>query len=115
MTGSVFSSYNIVFRYLKKSLKGFLQKQTNKQTNTYLYLFSQCFGSSLSCVQIKSSDYCDDASAKLKYLNSYEYIFNPALFIINLEGRHFGSRESIPISHQNSQTSKEIVVDTHFF
>ena len=46
---------------------------------------------------------------KLKHLNST--IFNPILFIIGLEGSHFESRESIPVSHQNSQTSKQIGLD----
>ena len=33
----------------------------------------------------------DDASVKLKYLKSYDYIFNPLFFIIILEGIHFES------------------------
>ena len=69
-----------------------------------LYLFSQWFGNSHSCVQINSSDYCDGVSLRLKHLNSYDYIFN--LFLI-----HFESRESMLGSHQNTQTSKEIGVD----
>ena len=68
-----------------------------------------------SCVQIKSSDYCDGVSAKVKYLNSYDYIFNPKLFIISLEGNHLGSRENMPVAHQNSQTSKEIGADISIF
>ena len=51
--------------------------------------------------EIKSSDYRDGVSIKLKYLNSYDYIFNPILFIISLEDRHFGSRESLLVSRQN--------------
>ena len=81
----------------------------------HLYLFSQCFGSSHSCFQIKSSDYCDDVSVKLKYLSAEDHICNPVLFIISLDGSHFGSRESIPISHQNSQNFREIVVDISIF
>ena len=42
--------------------------------------------------EIKSSDYRDGVSVKLKYLNSYDYIFNPVLFNISLEDNHFGSR-----------------------
>ena len=34
----------------------------------------QCFESFNSCVQILSCDYCDGVSAKLKYLNSYDYM-----------------------------------------
>ena len=58
----------------------------------------QCFGNYRSCVQIKSSDYCDGESAKLKYLNSYDYIFNPMLFVLSLEGSHFGSKENMPVN-----------------
>ena len=55
------------------------------------------------------SDYCDYVSVKLKYLSSCDYIFNPVHFIKSLAGWHFGFRESVPVSHQNSQTStKEI-------
>ena len=72
----------------------------------HAYLFSQWFGNSHSCVQIKSSDYCDGVSVKSKYLNSYDYIFNSVLFITSLEGSYFPSRERIPVSHQNNQTSK---------
>ena len=75
-----------------------------------LYWFSQCSRNSHSCVQIKSSDYCDGVFAKLKYLNSYDYIFNPVFFIISLEGSHFGSRENLHVWQENSQTSKEIGV-----
>ena len=56
-----------------------------------LFLFSE----------IKSSDYCDGVSVKLKYVNLYGYIFNPVLFIISLEDSHFGSRENMLVSHQN--------------
>ena len=51
--------------------------------------------------EIKSSDYHDDASVKLKYLKSYGYNFNPVLFIISLEDSHFRSRENMLVSHQN--------------
>ena len=40
--------------------------------------------------EIKSSDYHDGESVKLKYLNLYDYIFNHVLFIISLEDSHFG-------------------------
>ena len=60
-------------------------------------------------------DYCDDVSAKLKYLNSCDYTFNPVLFIVNLEDSHFRSRENIPVLQQNSQTSKEIGADISLF
>ena len=103
MTSSVFSSHTIACRYLKLIKRPALR-------NIHLCLFSQCFGNSFSCVKIKVSDYCNGVSAELEYLSSYEYNFNPVLFIISLEGSHFGSRESIPISHQNSQTSKEILL-----
>ena len=56
-----------------------------------LFLFSE----------IKSSDYRDGVSVKLKYLNLYDYIFNPVLFIISLEDSHFGSRGNMLVSHQN--------------
>ena len=45
--------------------------------------------------EIKSSDYRDVVSVRLKYLNSYDYIENPVLFIISLEDSHFGSRENM--------------------
>ena len=80
-----------------------------------VYLFSQCFGNSHSCVQIKSCYCCYFASAKLKYLNSYYYIFNLVLFVIRSEGSHFGYSESITISHQNSQTSEKIGADVSIF
>ena len=51
--------------------------------------------------EIKSSDYRDGVSVKLKYLNSYDYIFDHVLFIISLEDSHFGSRENMLVSHQN--------------
>ena len=60
----------------------------------HVYLFFQCFGNFHFCVEIKSSNYSDGVSLKLKYLNSYEYISNPGLFIISLERRHFGSRKA---------------------
>ena len=47
---------------------------------TYFLYVSLCFGNSHSCFQIKSSDYRDGVSVKLKYLNSYDYIFNPVLW-----------------------------------
>ena len=81
-----------------------------------LYLFSQCFRTSHSCFQIKSSDNnCDGVSEKLKYLNLYDHISDPMVFIITLEHRHFGSRESISATQQNSQTFKEAEVDTSIF
>ena len=52
---------------------------------------------------------------KLKYLNSYDYIFHIVLFILSFEDRHFESREYMPVSHQNSQTSKEIDADISIF
>ena len=79
------------------------------------HVFFLCTGDPLSCVQIKSSDCCDVISAKLKFLNSYDYIFNPALFIVNLESSRFGSRENIPVSQQNSQTFKEICAHISIF
>ena len=51
--------------------------------------------------EIKSSDYRDVVSVRLKYLSSYDYIENPVLFIISLEDSHFGSRENMLVSHQN--------------
>ena len=92
--------------YVPKTSKDACVKESK-----HLYLFSQCFGNFHSCFQIKSSDYCDDVSVKLKYLNAEDHICNPVLFVISLDGSHFGSRESTPISHQNSQNSKETVVD----
>ena len=79
-----------------------------------MYLFSQCFENSHFCFQIKSSDYCSGISAKLKYLNSFEYIFNPMFFIVSLEESHFGYRENVLVPQQNSQTSNEIGVDKSF-
>ena len=52
--------------------------------------------------EIKSSDFRDGVFVILKYLNSYDYIFNPILFIISLEDNHFGSRENMLDSHQNN-------------
>ena len=68
---------------------------------TYFRYVSLCFGNSLSFFEIKSSDYRDVVSVKLKYLNLYGYIFNPVLFIISLEDSHFGSRGNMLVSHQN--------------
>ena len=68
---------------------------------TYILYVFLCFGNSLSFFEEKSSDYCDGVSVKLKHLNSYDYIFNPVLFIISLEDSHFGSRENMFVSHQN--------------
>ena len=70
--------------------------------NKHIYLFPLCFRNSHFCLQIKSNDYCNGAFVKLKYLDSYDCIFNPVYFIINLEGNHFGSKLKIPVSHQNS-------------
>ena len=78
----------------------------------HVYLLSQCFGNSHSCLQIKASDYCDGVSAELKYLNLYDCIFNPVFFIISLEGSH---SQTIFFSHQNSQTSKGIGADISIF
>ena len=101
--------------FIFKTHHGIQVTKTSKRVcakdNKHVYLFSQCFGNSHSCVQIKSSDYCDGVSAKLKHLNSYDYFFNPVLFIICLEGSHFRSMESIFVSRQNSQASKERGVD----
>ena len=80
-----------------------------------MYLFSECFGNSHFYVQKKSSDDCHGVSANLKYLTSCYYIFNPVLFIISFEGSPFGSKESMPVSYQNSQTSKEIGLDISIF
>ena len=95
---SLFWSCTIEFRYLRL-VKGAVWRK---------FIFSQCFGNSHFCFQIKSSDYCGGVSAKLKYLNLYDYIFNPVLSIVTLEGSHFGSSEDTPVSQQNSQTSKKI-------
>ena len=112
MTGSVFLSCTTVFRNLKLVKEKEKEKKKGKK---HVYFFSLCFGNSHFCVQIKSSDYFDGVSAKLKYLNLHDYIFNPVLFIISLEGSHFGSRESMPVSNQLNQTSKEIEVDISIF
>ena len=50
---------------------------------------------------IKSSEYHDGASVKLKYLDSYNYIENPVPFIIHLEDSHFWSRQNMLVSHQS--------------
>ena len=68
---------------------------------TYFLYVSLCFGNSHSCFKIKSSNYHNGVSVNLKYLNSYDYIFDPVLFIISLEDGHFGSRGNMLVSHQN--------------
>ena len=50
-------------------------KNTCFKGKTHSYLFSYYL---YNFVQLKSSDYYDGVSAKLKYLNAYDYIFNPA-------------------------------------
>ena len=77
-------------------------------------LFSQCFRNSHFSFQITSTsrDYCDDISV---HISSYDYICNPAFVIISLGSSHFGSRESMPVSHQNGETSKDIDVDVLVF
>ena len=100
-------------------------KNTCVKESKYLYLYFQCNGNSHSFVQINLSDCYNGVSVKLKYLSSYDhevintlwydYIFNPVLFIISLEGSHFGYRVSMLVSHQNSQTIKEIGVDISVF
>ena len=79
-------------------------KKACVKENEHVYLFlyvSLCFGNSHSCFQIKSSDYRDGVSVKLKYLDSYDYIFIPVPFIISLQDSHFGSGENMLVSHQN--------------
>ena len=49
------------------------------------------------------SDYCDNISVKVKYLDLYDYIFKFVLFVVSLEGRHFGSTESKHVSFQNTE------------
>ena len=49
-----------------------------------LEILSLCY----SCFQIKLSDNRDGVSVILNYLNSYDNIFNPALFI-NIGGESF--------------------------
>ena len=76
----------------------------------HAYLFYQCFrnwhffGNSYS----HSHNYCNGVFLKLQYLNSYGYIFNTRIFIVSLKNSHFGSQESMPVSYQNNETSKEI-------
>ena len=70
-------------------------KKACLKENKHVYLFPVCFGNPNSCVHIKSSNYCDGISAKLNYLNLYDYTFNPIIFIISLEDSHFRARESI--------------------
>ena len=67
----------------------------------YFLYVSLCFGNSHSCFQIKSSDYRDGLSVKLKYVNSYDYNINHIRFVISLEDSHFGSRGNMLVSHQN--------------
>ena len=90
-------------------------RKTRVKESKYLYLFDQCFGNTQSSIKITSSDYYDHVSTKFKYLNSYNYIFNPVLFIMTFEGSYFGSRENTRVSHQNSQTFKEKGVDISLF
>ena len=71
---------------------------------TYFLYVSLCFGNSLSFFvffETKSSDYRVGVSVKLKYLNSYDCIFDPVLFIASFEDSHFGSRGNMLVSHQN--------------
>ena len=81
--------------------------KTNKKAcvkeNEHVCLFSLCFSMlwKFSSEILKSSDYRDGVSVKLKYLNSYDHIFNLVFFIISLEDSHFGSRGNMPVSHQN--------------
>ena len=81
----------------------------------HLCSFYQCFGNSRSCVQIKSIYYCNNLSVKLKYLNSYDYIFHPMFSIKSWKGSNSRCRESMSVSYQNNQTSKEIGVDISIF
>lgn len=85
VTGLVFSSHAIVFRFLE------IVKKLCVKESKHLNLFSQCFGNFYSSVQTKASDYSNGVSAKLKYPNIHDYIFDYLLFIINLEVSHFGS------------------------
>ena len=62
---------------------------------------------------IKSNDYCDSASVKLKYINSYDYNFDFVLFVVSLEDSHFECRESMLVSHQNLQIPKEIDISIY--
>ena len=108
MTSSVFSSFTIVFRYL------ILVKKTCVTESKHLCLYSRYSGDFHSSVQIKSSNNCDDVSAKMKFLNSYDYTFNP-LFSYNLQGYRFGSSESIPISHQTVKAQNKQCQIPNFF
>ena len=49
------------------------------------------------------------------HISSYDYICNPAIVIISLGGSHFGSRETMPVSNQNGETSKDTDVDILVF
>ena len=92
--GLVFPSHINGFRYLK------LVKRPT-QGHTYL---SQCFGNFHSCVQTKLSGYWDVEVSSIHFLIL-------CFFFASLKNNHFGSRESILVSHKNSQTPKEIVID----
>lgn len=81
-------------------------KKVCVKENSDLQLFSQFFGNCHCYVQIKSSDYCEGVIAN--YLNLCKYNFNSALFTRSLEGSHFRYRESLPVSHQDLQISKQI-------
>ena len=84
-------------------------------TKAFILIFSVPWNFSIY-FQIKSSDYCDGVFGRLKYPNSYDYIFNLVFFfIISLEGNHFRSSGSMSALQQNSQTSKEIRVDISIF
>ena len=50
-------------------------KKACVKENKHVYLFYLCFGNSRSCVQVKSGDSWDGVSVKLKYCNSYDYIY----------------------------------------
>ena len=108
MTSSVFSSFTIVFRYL------ILVKKTCVIESKHLCLLSRYSGNCHSSVQIMSSDNCDDVSAKMKFLNSYDYTFN-LLFSYNLQGYRFRSSESIPISHQTVKAQNKQCQIPNFF
>ena len=107
MTGSVFWSHTLAV-----NCEILVKRRASKQA---LYLFFRCLENTHSCIQIRSSDYCDGVSVTFKYPNSYNYIFNIVHFTRILKGSLFGSWESIPVSHQNSQTSKEIGEDMTIF
>ena len=79
------------------------------------HVFFLCTGDPLSCVQIKSSDCCDVISAKLKFLNSYDYIFNPALFIVNLEGSRLDLGKTSLFHNKTVKPSKRYVHISLYF